>query len=348
MQPSIDYSLGMRLPSLAQALERAWYGDSRPNAALRLLARGFGFASGVRRGAYRRGLLRSETIGAPVIVVGNITVGGAGKTPIVEYLARQLTAAGRRPGIVSRGYGGSKGAGPHLVGDDDSAGDVGDEPLLLARRTGVPVCVGIDRVAAAKQVVIAGANCVIADDGLQHYRLARDLEIAVLDGQRMTGNDRLLPAGPLREPSSRLAAVDLLLVNGEFNPPLGFGFELVSGELKSLDGLHSHALSRFAGRNVWAIAGIGHPERFYAGLRQSGLLIETVPVGDHGYTSLDELRRREDKPIIMTEKDAVKYLPDTDMDAWYLPVKAVLSPAAEAALAVQLQRLWPGGVTLQR
>ncbi len=335
----------MRLPKLARALERAWYSGAPPKAALQVLARGFGLATGARRWAYRHGLFKSETIGAPVIIVGNITVGGAGKTPIVEYLARYLTAAGRRPGIVSRGYGGSVGRGPYLLNGDESSSHVGDEPLLLARRTGVPVCVGADRVAAAKQVVIAGADSVIADDGLQHYRLARDLEIAVLDARRMTGNDELLPAGPLREPSSRLAAVDLLLINGELNPRQGFGYELTVGELKSLDGRHARALSYFAGQPVWAVAGIGHPERFYTSLRQAGLLIETVPVGDHGCTNLEDLLRRQDKPIIMTEKDAVKYAPDSGMDVWYLPVSAVLSPLAEAALAAQLQRLWPQGVT---
>lgn len=331
----------MMRSELARALERSWYEQSSPNWLLRPLAALYGAAVRGRRWAFQRGWLDSQSIGVPVIVVGNITAGGTGKTPLVEWVARRLMQQGRHPGIVSRGYGSSAGRGPRQVHPDDDAAQVGDEPLLLARRIGLPVCVGIDRVAAAKALVIAGADCVIADDGLQHYRLARHLEIAVLDARRLTGNGWPLPAGPLREPLARLDSVDLVLVNGDLQPDRWLGFELVPDELTHLGDGRTRPLTDLAGRRAWAVAGIGNPDRFYASLRRAGIDCVPVPVADHGQVDLAAILAREDLPVLMTEKDAVKYPASTALDAWYLPVNASLSADAEQNLDRLLRGLWP-------
>lgn len=339
----------MRWSELVASVERSWYADSALTPWLRPLSVAFAGVTAARRRAYQAGRLRQQRIGAPVVVVGNITVGGTGKTPVVAWIAAQLDAAGRRPGIVSRGYGGSVGAGPHLVQPDDPAELVGDEPLLLRRRTGLPVCVGSDRAAAAKALVVQGASCIVSDDGLQHYALARDLEIAVLDSLRMTGNGLLLPAGPLRETVDRLDSVDLLLINGDLAPQRGYGFVLEPGELKSLDGKREVPLSEFAGRRVWAVAGIGNPARFEQTLHAAGIDCDLVPLPDHGRTDLAALRARAAQPIVMTEKDAVKYPGTPAADAWYLPVRFAPARSTRDALDAGLSRLFaeplPGAAT---
>ena len=330
----------MKWSELAATVERSWYADSSLTPWLRPLSAAFAGVAAARRRAYQTGWLRQQRVGAPVVVVGNITVGGTGKTPVVAWIAEQLAAAGRRPGIVSRGYGGSVGSGPHIVQADDPAELVGDEPLLLRRRTGLPVCVGSDRAAAAKALVVQGASCIVSDDGLQHYALARDLEIAVLDSLRMTGNGLLLPAGPLREKTDRLDSVDLLLINGDPEPERGYGFVLEPGRLKSLGGEREEPLSAFSGRRVWAVAGIGHPARFEQTLVAAGLDCELVPLPDHGRTDLAALRARAAQPIIMTEKDAVKYSGPAAADAWYLPVSFLPSRNTRDALEACLSRLF--------
>lgn len=330
----------MKWSELAATVERSWYADSSLTPWLRPLSIAFGGIVAVRRRAFRAGWLRQQRIGAPVVVVGNITVGGTGKTPVVAWIAEQLAAAGRRPGIVSRGYGGSIGTGPYMVQPDDPAELVGDEPLLLRRRTGLPVCVGSDRAAAAKALVVQGASSIVSDDGLQHYALARDLEIAVLDCLRMTGNGLLLPAGPLREANDRLDRVDLLLINGDLDPERGYGFVLEPGLLRSLDGAREIPLSDFAGRRVWAVAGIGNPGRFEQTLREAGIDAELVALPDHGVTDLSALRARADQPILMTEKDAVKYPGAVAGDSWYLPVSFSPAQTTREALDAGLSGLF--------
>ncbi|MDJ0927337.1 MAG: tetraacyldisaccharide 4'-kinase [Gammaproteobacteria bacterium] len=311
-------------------------------ALLQPLAWLFGGIANLRRAAYRRGLVASEAIGVPVIVVGNITVGGTGKTPIVDWLTRNLAQRGHAPGIVSRGYGGRQGRRPRLVTADAPVTAVGDEALLLARRTGRPVCVGIDRVAAANRLVNEGVDVIVADDGLQHYRLRRDLEIAVLDAQRRLGNGRLLPAGPLREPAARLRQVDLVLVNGEPLLAGELGFRLVPQMAVNLaDGTQSE-LASFQGQRVAAVAGIGHPARFHRLLADAGMRVDAIDVADHGTIDLADLRGRSDAPIMMTEKDAVKYLNESVRNTWYVPVMAELSRASENAVEAALGRLLPG------
>jgi len=293
--------------------QRLWYGGSpllRPLAwPLLPLAVLFRFGVLARRLAYRSGLLRVHRLGVPVLVVGNITVGGTGKTPVTGWLAGVCRAAGFRPGIVSRGYGGQATPEPRLVGPDDDAAAVGDEPLLLRRQTGVPVCIHPDRVAAGRRLVAEGVDLVIADDGLQHYRLHRDLELVVLDGERRLGNGWPLPAGPLRESAGRLRAADLALVNGGQAASGEFPFEARIARLRLLDGSATGALDILRGQAVRAVAGIGNPGRFHAELAAAGLGVEIVPVPDHGRVDLPALARQGTVPIVMTEKDAVKYAP---------------------------------------
>lgn len=302
-------------------LQDLWYGRS-PLAWLLLPFAGlFGLVVGLRRWAYRSGWFRVQRLGVPVIVVGNITVGGTGKTPVTAWLVALCRDAGLRPGIVSRGYGGRPSRKPRLVGAGDEAAEVGDEPLLLHRQTGAPVCVHPDRVAAGRRLLAEGVNVIIADDGLQHYRLHRDLEIAVLDGERRLGNGFLLPAGPLREAAGRLRSVDLVLVNGG---PAGQGeiaLQARIGPLRSLDGLTHATLESLRGHVVRAVAGIGNPGRFHAQLAAAGLRVQPVPVPDHGRVDLEALARDSDVPIVMTEKDAVKYLPVTCCPVWVAPLE---------------------------
>ncbi len=293
----------------------------------------------LRRWAYGSKRLRQVELPVPVIVVGNITVGGTGKTPLVLWLAERMTDWGLRPGIVSRGYGGRVGKRSRLVTPRDTVSDVGDEALLLARRGVCPVCVGADRVDAARVLIEQGVNVIVSDDGLQHYRLARDLEIAVLDGERRMGNGRLLPAGPLREPVDRLAVVDLVLVNSDGCDPQEFGFRLVPGELVSLAEGQTRPLAAFSGKDVWVVAGIGNPGRFLRLLRAARINVHPVEVADHGFVDLERLRQYEDMPILMTEKDAVKYPASTGIDAWYLPVEVDPCPQTEARVTETVGRL---------
>jgi len=287
-----------------------------------------------RRACYRTGCLSSVKCSVPVIVVGNITVGGSGKTPFVVWLAGYLEDAGMRPGIVSRGYGGSAGRNPVIVEPGSRAEEVGDEPLLLARRTGVPVCVCIDRVAAVEHLLReTDVTVIVADDGLQHYRLQRDLELIVIDGQRGLGNGRLLPAGPLREPVARLLEADLVFSNGRADGIPGHVFDLVPGKAHALLGSRELELKQFAGDRVWAVAGIGNPDRFYALLAEFGIDIEPVAVADHGIIDLGRLVAEHDRPILMTEKDAVKYPGISIVDAWWVPVDVRMPVAAEAAVS---------------
>jgi len=313
---------GVRRP-LGQRLEGIWYG--RSPASLPLVPFGWLFRAlvGVRRLAFRVGLLRSVQLPVPVIVVGNITVGGSGKTPLVVWLAERLTGAGMRPGIISRGYGGVAGKGPRRVAADSDPMQVGDEPLLLARRTGCPVWVAPDRVAAGREAVAAGCDVIIADDGMQHYRLARRIEIAVLDGDRGLGNGRLLPAGPLREPASRLRQVDFIVNNGA-----GRGDEvpmrLAASTAHRLDDAEVRLLSSFQGQSVHAVAGIGHPLRFFRTLRERGVEGIPHPFPDHHRFQAADLEFGDGAPVLMTEKDAVKCRAFAGRNHWFVPVTAEL------------------------
>lgn len=312
-------------------LEAAWYGRSPLTALLVPLSVVYGLVVRTKRRLYLAGWRHGVELPVPVIVVGNLTAGGTGKTPVVDWLATALRDAGWHPGIVSRGYAGRSQREPCRVRPDQGADEVGDEALLLARRTGLPVCVCVDRVAAARCAIDAGADVVIADDGLQHYRLGRDIEIAVVDGERRMGNGHLLPAGPLREPLSRLAAVDWVLVNGGQAVGGEDAFQLTATRLERLDGAVRLPAGALAGRRVRMVAGIGNPHRFRRQLEALGMQVEEVPVADHGLVA-PEVLHAAPVPVVMTEKDAVKYPPLPGADVWVMPVQLQAPPGLAAKI----------------
>lgn len=284
----------------------------------------------LRRLAYRSGLLRAQRAGVPVFIIGNITAGGTGKTPLVLWLVRHLREHGRRPGIISRGYGAPR-RDPRAVPANGAARDYGDEPCLLARRAGCPVWVGADRVATARALRAAhpDTDVIISDDGLQHYRLARDFEIAVIDGTRGLGNGWPLPAGPLREPESRLATVDAVLVNGDdvhgiaARHPQAMAMRLEGREFrKLLNPAHTADAAHFSGQQLHAIAGIGNPERFFAHLRQLGIECTTHPFPDHHVFRPQDIDFPGADSVVMTQKDAVKCEPFAGGRHWALVVNA--------------------------
>ncbi|MDH3977119.1 MAG: tetraacyldisaccharide 4'-kinase [Gammaproteobacteria bacterium] len=327
----------------ARAVERLWYGRSKLAWLLVPFSWIYRLVIALRRLAYQVGLFRSYSAPVPVIVIGNITVGGTGKTPLVIWMVAYLKASGLRPGIVSRGYGGAGARQPVLVNGQSLASKVGDEPLLLAQRTGVPVCVCPDRVKAVRHLTQeTDVNVIVTDDGLQHYRLQRNIEFVVIDAERGLGNGHLLPAGPLREPSGRLTRVNLVLVNGSNRGLSDHEFGLVPGAAQLLGDGESCSLDSFCGRKVWAVAGIGNPDRFYQLLRQSGMKVFPVPVSDHGSVDLQRLREEENWPVLMTEKDAVKYPATHVTDVWWVPVELRMTTESEAAVAQQLKGIVSG------
>lgn len=280
-----------------------------------------------RRRAYQWGLIAVQRLPVPVIVVGNITVGGTGKTPLVIRLVEQLRQSGYRPGVVSRGYGGQSETWPQDVFPDSDPMMTGDEPVLIARRTGCPVCVGPDRPEAAKRLVEKSAcDVIISDDGMQHYALHRDLEIAVLDGKRRLGNGFCLPAGPLREHRGRLKEAGLVVVNGAHSHG-ETSMTLVPGNLVNMaDPEKTRSLDSFSGESVHALAGIGNPSRYFDTLRTAGLHLIEHAFPDHHRFSADELTFDDQLPVIMTEKDAVKCFSFARPQYWYLMVYAETDP----------------------
>ncbi|MCW8908740.1 MAG: tetraacyldisaccharide 4'-kinase [Sedimenticola sp.] len=306
-----------------KSFDHYWYSDNRLSLVLLPLALLFRVLAWLRRRAYRAGILRSHRLPVPVIVVGNITVGGTGKSPLVIWLANWLSEQGYRPGIVSRGYGGRSTEWPLPVDAESDPGQVGDEPVMIARRTGCPVWVGPDRPASAV-ALLAENQCdmVISDDGLQHYALARDIEIAVIDGKRGVGNGHALPAGPLREPLSRLRQVDLVIANG-VSELAGWGMKLKVGDLVNLaDPARRISLHELRGERVYGVAAIGNPERFFSTLRAAGLSVSERPFADHYPFRAEDLETGDGEAVIMTEKDAVKCARFARPNHWYLEVSA--------------------------
>lgn len=308
--------------TLAERLESAWYGAGRAPWWTVPLSWLYGAATALRRVLYRAGVLRSTALPVPVIVIGNLSVGGTGKTPLTIAIAEALRRRGYLPGVVSRGYGGLQ-HGPLLLGESPDPAQVGDEPCLI-HASGVPVAIGRDRPRAAKLLVDAGCDVVIADDGLQHYALRRDVEVCVIDGVRRFGNGRLLPAGPLREPISRLRRVDFRVCHGGAVAPGDVPMSLQGGKLRALLDGHTMSLGELAGQSVHAVAAIGHPQRFFASLRAQGLqVVEHAFPDHHAFTPVD-LDFGDDKPVLMTDKDAVKCRRFAQPHWWSLPVRAVL------------------------
>ena len=299
----------------------------------------------LRRHAYRRGIFRSVRLPVPVVIVGNIAAGGAGKTPLVLALAQELARRGRRPGIVSRGYGGAV-VGVREVLADDGAELVGDEPLLLKRRAGCPVFVGRDRVAAGRALLAAHPHCdvILSDDGLQHYGLARDVEIAVVD-RRLLANCWLQPAGPCREPVVRLASVDAVVKNGAVEILVGgvptFDMRLEGARFVSLDdSAQTRAAADFAGLRLHAVAGIGEPRRFFDHLAALGLNCATHAFPDHHRYAAGDLEFGDDA-ILATEKDGVKLRGLARLPVWLLPVEARIDPDLASFVMEKLDGLPP-------
>jgi tetraacyldisaccharide 4'-kinase len=325
-----------------QWLQSRWYSDQAPPLWLRPFAGLYRALLKARTGLYARGLLSSGHPGVPVLVAGNLTVGGTGKTPLVIWLAGELAGRGWRVGVVSRGHGGrhARRRGPaRLVAPDDDPADTGDEALLLARDAGCPVAIGADRLAAARLLASMGCRLVIADDGLQHLALRRDVEIAVVDGERGFGNGALLPAGPLREPVSRLRQVDAVVFNG---PRRGipaadseFTMRLAPLRMVSLASGEATTLSEWRGRDVHAVAGIGNPGRFFATLRELGMRPREHAFPDHHPFRPANLQFGDGRDIVMTAKDAVKCAAFVTGSMWYLQVATQFDPD-DAARLLQL------------
>jgi tetraacyldisaccharide 4'-kinase len=338
--------------SVQARLNRIWYDGAAGGAVLAPLSWVYARFVAARRASPASDQRPSNGTRCPVIIVGNLTVGGTGKTPMVAWLAHQLGALGRKVGIASRGYG-SAGQGGQQVDPNADWRAFGDEPVLLRRRTGVPVVVNADRVAAVQRLAHLGTDIVVCDDGLQHLRLARDFELVVIDGARGLGNGRLLPAGPLREPASRLSAVDAVVINGaprtgllatlaSVGAPAPLSMRLVPSAIEPVraDGGAGGPGAAVWGRHledlravrVHAVAGIGNPGRFFDLLRSFGLDVMPHAFADHHAFTARDLDLPGRWPILMTEKDAVRCAAFDNDRLGFVPVTAQLSPADAATL----------------
>ncbi|HAZ4814982.1 tetraacyldisaccharide 4'-kinase [Enterobacter cloacae] len=308
-------------------IARIWSGESPLWLLLLPLSWLYGLVSGIIRLLYRLGLKRAWRAPVPVVVVGNLTAGGNGKTPVVIWLVEQLQKRGIRPGVVSRGYGGKAAHYPLLLTPDTTTAEAGDEPVLIYQRTGAPVAVSPVRSDAVQALLAEhDVQIIITDDGLQHYALARDKEIVVIDGVRRFGNGWWLPAGPMRERASRLKFVDAVIVNGGVAQPGEIPMQLQPGMAINLLTGERQAVSRLPA--LVAMAGIGHPPRFFATLEQCGARLEKrVPLADHQALVAEQVDAltTSGQTLIMTEKDAVKCRAFAKENWWYLPVDAELS-----------------------
>ncbi len=307
-------------------IEQLWYGEHKLSTALVPISWMYRCVIALRKLAYGSGLIPLKRFNVPVIVIGNITAGGTGKTPLTIWLAKYLKDKGLKPGIVSRGYG-VPNRRPQQVRPDSDPFLVGDEPVLIARQTHCPVAIGVNRVRAAAELLEHyDINVIISDDGLQHLPLYRDIEIAVVDGDRRFGNGHCLPAGPLREPVSSLEHVDMVVANnrtakGEHLMEYETGGRLLS--VKDPD--RGIELGELRGQTVHAVAGIGNPGRFVSRLRREGLQVIKHVFPDHHPYRHGDIEFGDDLPVVMTEKDAVKCERFATERCWYLPVRAKLA-----------------------
>jgi len=319
-----------------------WFGGPVPWHA-QLLSKVYGRAIALRMRLFRAHLLRRVKVAVPVIVVGNLIAGGSGKTPLAIVLVERLRAAGWNPGVATRGYGRDDAGKPRWVDADTDPALGGDEPVLIAHRTGAKVRADADRAAAARALVEASCDIVVCDDGLQHYRLRRDIEIEVIDGRRRYGNGQLLPAGPLREPVERGEGVDFRVLNvGSGGAEAGFGewpMRLLADQALPLLGGRPLPLSAFAGKRVQAVAGIGDPERFFNTLRGHDIAVVPHAFADHHRYVAGDLSFGSDLPVLMTEKDAVKCRSFASDRHFSVPIRAELPEAFWVALLDRLAAL---------
>lgn len=315
-------------------LDHYWYSNNWVSVLLTPVSWCFRAIAAIRRGLYKIGVLSSIKLAVPVVIVGNISVGGTGKTPLVIAMAALLKKHGYKPGIITRGYGGEVQSEPIHVNADSDPYSVSDEAVLLAQRSQVPVVASPDRIASSQLLLAQGCDIIVSDDGLQHYRLRRDIEIAVIDASRGFGNGRCLPAGPLREPKTRLDSVDMVVMNGgdsamndhfdmqmRPHPPIS----LVDGSSVNIDD--------FRNKKVHAIAAIGNPQRFFNGLRSLGMTVIEHEFADHYRYTEQDIRFDDDCPVLMTEKDAVKCRKIINSDKYYyLPIDAEMDSRFESSL----------------
>ncbi|MFT5484009.1 MAG: tetraacyldisaccharide 4'-kinase [Halieaceae bacterium] len=329
----------MARSSLQASVAEAWYG--RPGWLWILLPVEWVFIAlvRVRRWCYSAGWLSVWRSPIPVIIVGNIVAGGSGKTPLVLALTKFLSEQGYRPGLVSRGYRAKVENFPALVTPDSDAEEMGDEPLLLAQRSGCPVVIDPDRTAACKRLLeLTDCDVILADDGLQHYGLARDVEIVVVDRERGFGNGHCLPVGPLREPISRLSSANFVLYNGDAVDTSSFALRPTAW-INVADRSRREVPENFAGSEALALAGIGNPGRFFSSCRKLGIQVEALALSDHADIDaefLSSARTYPNQTILMTEKDAVKCTNFADANMWYLEVVAELNFELTTALQQML------------
>lgn len=321
-------------------LQHIWYKKTGTSIFLRPFSALFRVLSAMRRIGYHFGILHRHRLPVPVIVVGNITVGGTGKTPLVAWMAAHFKKQGLKVGVISRGYGGNANYWPQYVRGDSDPAVVGDEPVLIAKRAQCPVAVSPKRIEAAK-ALLKHAQCdvILSDDGLQHYALMRDIEIVVIDGVRRFGNGYCLPAGPLREPVNRLKTVDFIVCNG-LAARDEYAMSLEFSAVKNVrDDSQTQTIQTFRQQAIHAVAGIGHPSRFFSMLKQFGLDVIEHPFPDHHAFSANDLAFDDDLPILMTEKDAVKCARFANENTWYVTVDAMLSDEFATALDARLAPL---------
>jgi tetraacyldisaccharide 4'-kinase len=327
-------------------LQRVWYEGGWAYRLLLPFSGLYWLILVIRRFFYSVGLFGRHRAVVPVIIVGNITAGGTGKTPVTIWLATELRSRGFKPGIVSRGYGGSKSSTSMRVDAASDPAVVGDEPVLIARRTGCPVVVDANRSRAAEMLVEDGVDVIVADDGLQHYRLDRTYEICVIDGSRGLGNRLLLPAGPLRETVDRLNEVDQVLINGHLKEKAeeltvveqnAIGFQLAATEVTRLNGSLTRPIDRFAGTTVHGVAAIGNPNRFFDQLRAHDMQVIEHAFPDHSTLSRQDLDFNDDFDVLMTEKDAVKLDGITSDRFWHVPVELQMDPLESGPWLEQIE-----------
>lgn len=304
-------------------IRRIWYGSEEPSLILRALSKVFSKSVALRRKLYQLGLLRTHKLSVPVIVIGNITAGGSGKTPMVIWLVNYLKEKGFKPGIISRGYGGKRKVEPMFVTAHANAQASGDEPLLMAQHTGVPVMVGKSRVTAAQALIKQyKVNIIIADDGMQHYAMHRDAEIVMLDATWKTGNQQFIPAGPLREPLSRLKQVDLTIYKGIIEGKHHFRYQ-IDCIYRLNKASETQNIESFRGKKIHAIAAIANPDSFFQLLAENGLAVVKHPLPDHRHIQESDLIKHTepDDILMITEKDAVKCTDLKRENIWVVRLK---------------------------
>ena len=329
------------MPMNEDKIRLRWYGNGKVSWWHLLGTKFFSFVVATRKRLYKLGLLKVHRLKVPVIVVGNITAGGGGKTPMVIWLAAHLKSLGYRPGIISRGYGGKRKVEPMFVTANANPSATGDEPLLMAKKTQLPVMVGKDRVKAAKALIQNyPVNVLIADDGMQHLALGRDAEIVMLDAKWRTGNHMMIPAGPLREPLERLNSVDLVVFKGMIEKQHHYDFAIEA--IHQLNHVNEFKdVADFRNKKIVAMAGIANPDSFFSLLSAAGMAIVKQPLPDHHELSEADFEPHQDTLVLITEKDAVKCEHMNFSHVWVVKMQVVVPDNTQQAINELIERVMP-------